>query len=184
MTYIEKLTNKPNRKSESLAAGISSMILEIRKESIKQSLRDLENVGHRQEYVGTIDGVMYYDDARAENVNATWFTFENIVRPVVWIAGGDDHDCDFSELKPLVRKNVRALVCVGKNNKNLAKSFDGIVTEIYHSETIEEAVKTASLVAKEDDIVLYSPACHSYRGKENYETRGNRFIASVRDLQE
>ena len=182
MNYLEKLTNT-REKSRSMAAGISSLILEIRKDSIKQSLRDLDNVEHRQEYVGTIDGVMYYDDSRAENVNATWFTFENIVSPVVWIAGGDDRDCDFSELKPLVSKNVRALVCVGKNNKNLTDSFSGILTEIYHSASIEEAVKTASLVAKEDDLVLFSPACHSNRSKENFETRGNRFIASVKELE-
>ena len=119
MTYIEELINARPKRPENMAAAITPMVLQIRKEHIKQSLCDLETVRHRQDYVGTIDGVMYYDDSKAESVNATWFTFGNIVNPVVWITGGNDKKCDFSELQPLVRKNVRAMICVGKNNKNL-----------------------------------------------------------------
>ena len=89
MTYIEEITNTTLRQPNSMVAGISSKVLQIRKENIKQSLRDLNNIEHRQEYVATVDGVMYYDDSKAENVNATWFTMESLVRPVVWIAGGN-----------------------------------------------------------------------------------------------
>ena len=81
MTYIEEITNTSQRQANSMVASISSKVLQIRKESIKQSLSDLNTIGHRQEYVATLDGVMYYDDSRAENVNATWFTFENLIRP-------------------------------------------------------------------------------------------------------
>lgn len=182
MNYLERLTNTQNRKPENLAAGISSMILEIRKENIKQSLSDINTVGHRQDYVGTIDGVMYYDDSRAENVNATWFTFENIVRPVVWIAGGNDRNTDFSELKPVARKNVRALVCIGKDNDKLLRTFGDDIAEIVVAQSIGDAVKQASRLAEEDDIVLFSPACRSDRA-ESFETRGKRFIASVKKLE-
>jgi len=166
-----------------MAEGISSMVLQIRKENIKQSLSDLDTMRHRQDYVATIDGVMYYDDSKAENVNATWFTFENIVKPVVWIAGGNDADTDFSDLKPSVRENVRALICIGPNNKNLKKTFKGDINEIRQAESIEKAVEMASQIAREDDIVLFSPACQTEAGSENNEERGNRYIESVKRLE-
>ena len=101
MFYFEELTNTRLKRPSSMVAGISSKILQIRKESIKQSLSDLNTIGHRQEYVATVEGVMYYDDSRAENVNATWFTFQNIVKPVIWIAGGNDRNSDFKDLKSI-----------------------------------------------------------------------------------
>ena len=148
--------------------GISSKVLQIRKEHIKLSLSDLNTVDHRQEYVTTIDGVMYYDDSRAENVNATWFTFQNIVKPVVWIAGGDDKSADFKDLKKVVKQKVRAMVCVGIDNAKLKKAF--------------QAVNLAALLAKDDDIVLFSPACKSATG-ETYTERGNQFTETVRRME-
>ena len=182
MTYLEKLTNTQNRKPENLAAGISSMILEIRKENIKQSLSDINTVGHRQDYVGTIDGVMYYDDSRAENVNATWFTFENIVKPVVWIAGGNTIGTDFKELRHLAKQKVRALVCVG-DDAPLKKAFQRDIKDIYSATSLEDAVRMASLLAQTDDIVLCSPACKSGTEGETYIDRGNLFTATVKQLE-
>ena len=184
MTYLEELTNIQPKRPENMAAAITPMILQIRKEHIKQSLCDLETVKHRQDYVGTINGVMYYDDSKAESVNATWFTFGSIVNPVVWITGGDDKKCDFSELQPLVRKSVRAMICVGKNNKNLRNAFQKVAGKIYRAENMEEAVHLASSLAHENDIVLYSPACKSENTKESYIERGNQFIASVKQLEQ
>lgn len=181
MTYLEELTNTQTRKSANMAAGISSMILQIRKESIKQSLSDLNTVDHRQAYVATVDGVMYYDDSKAANVNATWFTFENIVRPVVWIAGGGDRSSDFGELRPIVKRTVRALVCIGKSDR-LKAAFGNDIKEIHQADSIEEAVEKASKLAKKNDIVLFSPACRSARSKESDEMRGNRYIESVKKL--
>lgn len=182
MTYLEELTNKVQRKPEGMAAGISSMVLQIRKERIKQSLFDMDTVGHRQEHVATIDGVMYYDDSRAESVNATWFTMENLVSPVVWIVGGDNQG-NFSELKTIARNNVRALICIGPDSKKLVHTFRDTVTDIYQAENIEEATKMASLVAMTNDVVLFSPACPSDNKNESFETRGNRFINAVRQLE-
>lgn len=179
---MEYLVNS-RQKSQSMAESISSMILQIRKESIKQSLSDLETMRHRQDYVATVDGVMYYDDSKAESVNATWFTFESILNPVVWIAGGNDVHTDFSDLKPAVRKTVRALICIGPNNVNLRRSFKDDIREIHQAENIEEAVEMASAIAKEDDIVLFSPACQAGKGKESNEQRGNRYIESVKQLE-
>ena len=162
--------------------GISSKVLQIRKENIKLSLSDLNTVGHRQEFVTAIDGVMYYDDSRAENVNATWFTFQNIVKPVVWIAGGDDSATDFKDLKKVVKQKVRAMVCVGDSNAKLKKAFQRDVSDIFEVESIDEAVILASLLAQDDDIILFSPACKSAEG-ENYAERGDLFTESVRRLE-
>lgn len=182
MTYFEELTNTRQRQSNSMAASISSQILQIRKESIKQSLSDLNTISHRQQYIATIDGVMYYDDSRAENVNATWFTFQNIVKPVVWIAGGDDSMADFKDLKKVVKQKVRAMVCVGEGNAKLKKAFHKDITDLFEVESIDEAVNLASLLAQDNDIVLFSPACKSATG-ETYTERGNQFTETVRRME-
>lgn len=183
MTYIEELTNTKLKRPSSMVAGISSKILQIRKESIKQSLSDLNTLGHRQEYVATVDGVMYYDDSRAENVNATWFTFQNIVKPVIWIAGGNDQSTDFKDLKSIAKKKVKVLICIGKQSANLKKTFQKDIKDFYEVENLEEAVDTAALLAKEDDIVLFSPACISDKKGETYIERGNLFTKTIKNLQ-
>ena len=180
MTYLEDTTETRQKRTHTMATGLSSMVLQIRKESIKQSLSDFNTIGHRQEYIGTIDGVMYYDDSRAESVNATWFTMEKLVRPVIWIAGGNNQG-NFSELKALARENVRAMICIGDNVNSLIDTFRRSVTDIYQANSIEEATKIASLVAPENAVVLFSPVCPS--NEENFETRGNRFINAVKQLE-
>lgn len=180
MNYLEELTNTIQRKPEGMAANISSMILQIRKERIKQSLIDMDTVEHRQQLIATIDDVMYYDDSRAESVNATWFTMENLVRPVVWIAGGNNQG-NFNELKAAAQKNVRAMICIGNGSKALIDTFRQTVTDIFHANSIEEATQIAALVAQKNDVVLFSPACPS--DSENYETRGNKFINAVKQLE-
>lgn len=182
MIYFEELTNTRHKQPTTMAAGISSKILQIRKEHIKQSLSDLNTISHRQEYIATIDGVMYYDDSRAENVNATWFTFQNIVKSVVWIAGGDDSQVDFKDLKQVARKKVRAMVCVGSDNTRLKKAFQKDITDMYEVQNVEEAVRLAALVAQNDDIVLFSPACKSAMG-ETFTDRGSQFTETVRRLE-
>ena len=183
MTYIEELINTKQRRSNSMVASISSKILQIRKENIKQSLSDLDTVEHRQDLVATVNGVMYYDDSGAESVNATWFTLENIVRPVIWIAGGYDRDTDFKDLKQVARKKVKALICIGKYNANLKQSFQKDIKDIYEVRSMEEAVDTASFLAGEDDIVLFSPACKSDKEEETYIERGNQFTENVKRLE-
>ena len=170
------------KRPTTMVDGISSKVLQIRKENIKLSLSDLNTVDHRQEYITTIDGVMYYDDSRAENVNATWFTFQNIVKPVVWITGGDDSMAEFKELKKVVKQKVRAMVCVGEGNAKLKKTFHKDIADIFEVESVDEAVNLASLLAQDDDIVLFSSACKSATG-ESYTERGNLFPETVRRME-
>jgi UDP-N-acetylmuramoylalanine--D-glutamate ligase len=184
MTYLDVLNNTSQRQPNTMAAGISSMILHIRKENIKQSLSDLNTIGHRQQYIATINGVMYYDDSRAENVNATWFTFENIISPVIWIAGGNGSGSDFSDLKRIAKKKkVKALICIGKDNTNLKTTFRRDIKDIYEADSLKNAVNMAALMAKADDIVLFSPACKSDNEKETYIERGNQYLETVKQLE-
>ena len=181
MLYIEELTNTRQRQPNSMVASISSKILQIRKENIKQSLSDIGTIGHRQDYVATVDGVMYYDDARAENVNATWFTFENIVRPVIWIAGGDDNEADLKELRRMARNKVKAMVCIGSNKAKMRKTFQREVKDIFNADSLDEAVRMASLLAKNDDIVLFSPAAKA--NDNTFAERGELFTETVKQLE-
>ncbi len=181
MTYLEQLTNTKPTRAKNMAEGIAPMILQIRKENIKQSLSDMETIRHRQDYVATVNEVMYYDDSKAESVNATWFTLESIIKPVIWIAEGDNRSADFSDLKATAKKNVKVLICLGKGN--LKKTFKNDVNEILEAESIEEAVAMASRLAQEEDIVLFSPAGRPATHAESNEQRGNRYIESVKQLE-
>ena len=180
MRYLfEKTENLTKRRPENMASSITSKILEIRKESIKNCMGDLNTLSHRQQYIDTIDGVMYYDDSQAESVNATWFTFENIVNPVIWIVGGSCHN-NYSELIDTAKKNVRAIISLGNEKENIKMTFKGVVDEIYEAASIHEAVNMASIIANENDLVLFSPACKDQ--EQGYAERGRSFVEEVKHL--
>lgn len=180
MRYLFESPKKAKeRKPENMASSITAKVLEIRKESIKNCMGDFTTLCHRQHYIDTIDGVLYYDDAQAESVNATWFTFENIVNPVVWIVGGNGHN-NYSELIETAKQKVKAIVSLGAEKENIEMTFRGVVNEIYEASDIVEAVRVASIIAEENDLVLFSPACKDQ--EIGYEERGNMFIDEVEKL--
>lgn len=180
MRYLfESPKKQVTRKPEGMASSITAKVLEIRKESIKNCMGDFNTMSHRQHYIDTIDGVIYYDDAQAESVNATWFTFENIVNPVVWIVGGTCHN-NYSELIETAKLKVKSIVSIGNEKENIEMTFKGVVKEIYEAADLAEAVKMASIIAEENDMVLFSPACKDQ--ETNYEERGNRFVEEVKKL--
>ena len=180
MRYLFESPKKPvTRKPESMASSIAAKVLEIRKESIKNCMGDFTTMGHRQHYIDTIDGVLYYDDAQAESVNATWFTFENIVNPVVWIVGGSCHN-NYSELIDTARKKVKTIISIGNEQESIRMTFQGVVREIYDASSISEAVSMASIIADENDLVLFSPACKDQ--EMDYAERGTTFVDEVKSL--
>lgn len=180
MRYLFESPKKAKeRKPENMASSIAAKVLEIRKESIKNCMGDFTTLCHRQHYIDTIDGVLYYDDAQAESVNATWFTFENIINPVVWIVGGNGHN-NYSELIETAKQKVKAIVSLGAEKENIEMTFRGVVNEIYEASDIVEAVRVASIIAEENDLVLFSPACKDQ--EIGYEERGNMFIDEVKKL--
>ena len=166
----------------SMAAGIASRILDIRKDVIKESLSDFQNVEHRLEFVARIHGIDFINDSKATNVNSTWYAFESISNPVIWIAGGIDKGNDYSLLKDLVGKKVKSIICIGKDDKKLIAAFRDVVEFIVEASTMDEAVKYGLNMASKDDVVLLSPSCASFDFYENFEERGNKFKEAVSRL--
>lgn len=166
----------------SMAAGIAGRILDIRKEVVRESFTDFENIEHRLEFVTSVHGIDFINDSKATNVNSTWYALESMEKPVIWIAGGVDKGNDYSMLFDLVGSRVKAIVCMGKDNKKIVKAFSGMVPEIIETESAEEAVQAAYRLGKKGDAVLLSPACASFDLFDNYEDRGRRFKAAVRSL--
>jgi UDP-N-acetylmuramoylalanine--D-glutamate ligase len=175
------LQGKHNRYN-SMAAGITGNVLNIRKDLIRESLMDFQGVEHRLEKVLKVHGIHFINDSKATNVNSTWYALESMTTPVVWIAGGIDKGNDYGEIKDLVEDKVHTLVCLGKDNSKLHKAFGKRVETIIEAQSMEEAVNKAYYLANKGDTVLLSPACASFDLFENYEERGWQFKEAVRKL--
>lgn len=168
--------------SNTMAAATAANILKIRKETIKRSLYDFKAVEHRLESILKIGGIEFINDSKATNVNAAYYALESMNSPTVWIVGGTDKGNDYSELIPLVKKKVKAIVCLGLDNSKILETFDGLVENIVETKSMQDAVRTAYMFGRKGDSVLLSPACASYDLFENYEDRGNQFKKEVKNL--
>lgn len=168
----------------SMAAGLSACLLDIKKDVIRHALEDFDGVEHRLEHIDTINGVRYINDSKATNVNSCWYALESMPddRNTILILGGKDKGNDYSEIEPLVRKKVKAIVCMGKDNGKLLDFFSGKTDSIHDTHSIEEAVKTCAEIASEGDTVLLSPCCASFDLFKSYEDRGEQFKATVKRL--
>lgn len=166
----------------SLASGVASRILEIRKETVRNSLSDFVNVEHRLEFVAKVHGIEFINDSKATNINSTWFALESMEKPTVWIVGGVDKGNDYTELDELVAEKVKAIICLGKDNSKIVDHFTGKIDTIVEASSAMEAVAWGYRLAKKDESVLLSPACASFDLFENYEARGNEFKKAVRAL--
>ena len=165
-----------------MAAATVAHLLKIRKQTIRKSLEHFQGVEHRLENVLTINKVNYINDSKATNVNATYYALDSMEAPIIWIVGGIDKGNNYDELIELVQKNVKAIICLGKNNFKLIENFENIVEYIVETTSMDEAVKTAYKIAKPGYNVLLSPACASFDLFDDYEDRGRQFKASVRKL--
>jgi UDP-N-acetylmuramoylalanine--D-glutamate ligase len=166
----------------SMAAAIAGKVLTIRKEIIRESLSDFQGVEHRLEPVITVYGINFINDSKGTNVNSTWYALECMETDVVWIAGGIDKGNDYSELFPMVKQKVKAIVCLGKDNRKITEAFRDIVPTIVETSSMEEAVRSSYYLAKKGQTVLLSPACASFDLFINYEDRGRQFKQAVRNL--
>lgn len=182
MTLEELALQGKHNTYDSMAAGISARLLDIRKNTIKQCLSDFQNVEHRLEYVATIHGIEFINDSKATNINSTWYALESMDRPVIWIAGGIDKGNDYNILRGMVRKKVKAIVCLGVENKKFYNAFADDVETIVETTSASDAVKTAFNLAKKNEIVLLSPACASFDLFNNFEDRGMKFKKAVNEL--
>ena len=166
----------------SMAAGISGRLLDITKQHIQDSLTDFQHIEHRLEHIAVIQGIEFINDSKATNVNAVWYALENMQNDVIWIAGGIDKGNDYSILLDLVKDRVKAIVCLGKDNKHLQEAFSGTVETIIETRSMDVAVQTALYLGGKGDTILLSPACASFDLFENFEDRGNQFKESVNKL--
>lgn len=166
----------------SMASGIVAKVLELRNETIRESMGNFKNIEHRLEFVAKISDVTYINDSKATNVNSTWYALESVGSDVVLIMGGVDKGNDYTMLKDLVRSKVKAIVCMGKDNKRIHEAFEDDVEVIVNTFSADEAVQVAYHLAKKGDTVLLSPACASFDLFKNYEDRGNQFKAAVKEL--
>jgi len=168
--------------SNTMAAATAANILKIRKETIKRSLSDFTAVEHRLESVLKIGGIEFINDSKATNVNAAYYALESMTTPTVWIVGGTDKGNDYSELIHLVKKKVRAIVCLGVDNSKILETFEGIVDNIVETRSMQDAVRSAYMFGRKGDTVLLSPACASFDLFRNYEDRGNQFKKEIKNL--
>ena len=166
----------------SMASGIAARVLEIRKEIIRESLSDFQNVEHRLEFVARVHGIEFINDSKATNVNSTWYALESMSKPVVWIVGGVDKGNDYQMLQELVVSKVKAIVCLGKDNSKIIKAFSGKIDHILEAQSAIDAVGLSYQLATKGEIVLLSPACASFDLFDDYEDRGNKFKRAVKSL--
>ena len=175
------LEGKHNMKN-AMAATSVAQLMRIRKQTIRESLSNFQGVEHRLEKVLKIQNVQYVNDSKATNVNVSFFALDSVTTPTVWIMGGVDKGNDYSELMSLVHEKVKAIICLGIDNKKIIDAFGNIVDIMVEVDNMHDAVNTARHIAEKGDTVLLSPACASFDLFQNYEDRGNQFKREVRNL--
>ncbi len=180
-TETMALEGKHNMKNAMAATSVAKL-MEIRNATIRESLSNFQGVEHRLEKVLKIQNVQYINDSKATNVNAAFFALDSMNTPTVWIVGGVDKGNDYNELMSLVREKVKAIICLGIDNKKIIDVFGNVVDIMVEVNNMEDAVKMAQRLSEKGDSVLLSPACASFDLFENYEDRGNQFKKAVRNL--
>ncbi len=172
----------PHNAINAMAAISVAQLLGVSEAKISEGLRSFSNAPHRLEQVEVIDGVTYINDSKATNVDSVFYALGSFDDPVILIAGGVDKGNDYSQIEDLVRKKVKGLIVLGKSYEKLQDYFSGKVPQIYTTQDIQDAVNKAGEWGVPGDVVLLSPACASFDLFQNYEDRGDKFKAAVRNL--
>lgn len=182
MTVEELALNGKHNVSNSLAAAMNGNILKLRKSVIKDSLMEFDAVEHRLESVISVHGIEFINDSKATNVNSVFYALQSMKTPTIWIVGGKDKGNNYEELIPMVKKKVKAIVCLGLDNSKILETFSPFVDQIIETNNMKDAVNTAYLLGKNGETVLLSPACASFDLFESYEHRGKLFKEEVHKL--
>lgn len=165
-----------------MAAALSATVMGIRKEKIRDAVQTFESLDHRMATVATVRGIEFINDSKATNVNSTWYALESMTKPTILILGGVDKGNDYSFIKELVKEKVKAIVCLGVDNRKIHEAFGKEVEVIVNTHSAKDAVQAAFHLGNKGDAVLLSPACASFDLFNNYEDRGLQFIEAVKDL--
>ena len=165
--------------NKGMAAAVVASLLDVRKETIRESLSNFQNAEHRLEFVRKVNGIDFINDSKATNVNSAWYALESMDKPVIWIAGGVDKGNNYKELKPLVKEKVKYIVCLGLDNIKIHQAFQNDVDMIVNTLSAKEAVHVAYRLAQAGESVLLSPACASFDLFDDYQDRGRQFKEAV-----
>lgn len=179
--YDFALKGKHNQYN-TMAAGIAAATLGIRKEKIREAVKNFHSLEHRMEFVAMVRGVEFINDSKATNVNSTWYALESMNKPTVLILGGTDKGNDYTLIEELIKEKVKAIVCMGVDNKKILEAFKDRVSVIVETDSAKKAVNAAFKLATKGDVVLLSPACASFDLFKNYEDRGVQFKGAVKEL--
>ena len=179
--YDFALKGKHNQYN-TMAACLASATMDISKEKIRDAVQNFQSLEHRMEYVATVRGVEFINDSKATNVNSTWYALESMTKPVILILGGVDKGNDYSLITDLVKEKVKAIICLGVDNRKIHEAFGNMISLIANTGMAAEAVHAAFHFASKGDVVLLSPACASFDLFKNYEDRGNQFKKAVKEL--
>jgi UDP-N-acetylmuramoylalanine--D-glutamate ligase len=166
----------------SMATAIAGKILDINNSVIRDSLMGFKGIEHRLEKVRKICGIEFINDSKATNVNSAWYALESMKSKTIWIVGGTDKGNDYSSLYKLVKEKVKAIVCLGVDNRKIINNFGNLVAVITETRSAKEAVEKSFEIGEWGDTVLLSPACASFDLFENYEDRGRQFKKAVNEL--
>jgi len=165
-----------------MAACVAASTMDLRKEKIREAVTTFQNLAHRMEPVATVRGVEFINDSKATNVNSTWFALESMTKPTILILGGVDKGNDYSLIADLIKEKVKAIICLGVDNRKIHEAFGNSISPIVNTGSASEAVHAAFHFAEKGDVVLLSPACASFDLFKNYEDRGDQFKKEVKEL--
>ena len=182
MSIYELALKGKHNAYNSMASAVASRVLEISNKEVRDCLVGFRGIEHRLEHVAKVDGINFINDSKATNINSAWYALDSVEGDIVWIAGGVDKGNKYDELSDLVKAKVKAIICLGKNNKKIIAAFKDQIVDIQETTSAKEAVLLAKLVGRPGDTVLLSPACASFDLFENYEDRGHQFKAAVKAL--
>lgn len=166
-----------------MAAVSAAYLAKVPDAAIREGLKTFKNAPHRLEPVGTINGVEFVNDSKATNVDSVIYALGSYTQPLIWIAGGQDKGNDYNLIKDEVKKKVKTLICLGKDNEKLKRFFTPVVPKVMETQEVKSLVRMALEEAKPGDVVLLSPACASFDLFKNYVDRGNQFREAVQQLK-
>jgi UDP-N-acetylmuramoylalanine--D-glutamate ligase len=164
-----------------MAAVLVGSLFGVSIASMRATLRNFKGVEHRLEFVREHNGVRYYNDSKATNVDAVRYAIQAFSNPIILILGGRDKGNDYTVIQDLVRKHVKAILAIGESAQKVENAFRGIVP-LHRASSMEEAVRLSAQVGRAGDVVLLSPACASFDWFKNYEHRGKVFKDLVNHL--
>lgn len=176
---IEGIENR----QKSLVASISNRLSDMRKVQIRESMLNFQNSSHRLEFVSSIRGIDFINDSKSTNINSTWFSFESINKPIIWLVGGSScKNNKWEELKELVSQKVKKIICIGNENNEIINAFSSIINDIEVINEMQIAVSESYYSASKGDVILLSPACLSFDNYTSFEDRGEQFIRAIKEL--